>query len=107
MMDLSILLGPGVTVTLVLGGLVTGMYWAARAYDRRLARVKASLTPAMPTFRRPVEFGPLHVPWSQIECMRACILIDQLTGGPHDTDHVAFWLEHWHDAPLSLTGHTL
>jgi hypothetical protein len=88
------------------GGMLIGMYWASRAYDVRITRDRQASVPIAPVFRRPIEFGPLMRPWEDIERMRVAILADQLAFGEGGAAHerVLYWLSHWDDHVLSLTG---
>lgn len=70
----------GLTVALGGGTLFLGEQVVALVVARR-RRPAPSETAPPPIFRRPAEFGPLRLPWDQVEQLRVAILADQLAEG--------------------------
>jgi hypothetical protein len=91
-----------------------GMRFGMKRTRAVLQEGAAMLERPVAEFRRPVEMGPLHRPWAEIEQMRAAIIADQLGAGVPEgagrperavpiactdsTERVLFWLQWWEDS---------
>lgn len=115
---------------------LAGVVLLAASASAILSRRRRPVAPPLPAlaaaqvFRRPAEMGPLYQSWDQVERIRVEILTDQLAGpvddwvcvhlegGPVPIDgaleeleepreRALYWLAHWQDHVLALTGRGL